>query len=258
MADSPLRMPDRFIQRAQSIAQGDGQWVAPPCRDAATVVLVMDTPDGVSVFLQKRPTSMAFAPGVYVFPGGAVEPIDYSDTNSADTRADTPACRAAAIRETAEEAQIELGSPDALSFIAHWVTPELEDRRFDTRFYAAVIDEQQAAIAQASTTDESDENVWISPKIALAASRDGQMLMLPPTVAVLNDLAQHDGQPAHVIVERLADTPTRPLMPHPIADDSPAGFTWVLIDVATNEHVALMSGPPRGSESSGTRKTTTE
>lgn len=45
-------------------------------KDAATVVLLRDTPDGPEVFLQRRVTAMAFAAGMTVFPGGGVDPRD--------------------------------------------------------------------------------------------------------------------------------------------------------------------------------------
>lgn len=45
-------------------------------KDAATVVLLRDTPAGVQVFLQRRVTGMAFAGGMTVFPGGGVDARD--------------------------------------------------------------------------------------------------------------------------------------------------------------------------------------
>ena len=47
-----------------------------PLRDAATVVLVRDSPNGIEVFLQRRVKQMAFAGGMTVFPGGGVDPRD--------------------------------------------------------------------------------------------------------------------------------------------------------------------------------------
>jgi glyoxylase-like metal-dependent hydrolase (beta-lactamase superfamily II)/8-oxo-dGTP pyrophosphatase MutT (NUDIX family) len=43
---------------------------------AATVVLLRPGPDGLEVLLTHRPTSMAFAPDVHVFPGGRVDAAD--------------------------------------------------------------------------------------------------------------------------------------------------------------------------------------
>ncbi|HWE88384.1 MAG TPA: NUDIX hydrolase [Pseudonocardiaceae bacterium] len=45
-------------------------------RDAATVVLLRDSPRGPEVFLLRRVGAMAFAAGMTVFPGGGVDPRD--------------------------------------------------------------------------------------------------------------------------------------------------------------------------------------
>src|SRR4051812_21363847 len=45
-------------------------------RAAATVVLLRDGSDGVEAYLLRRRTTMAFAAGMYVFPGGAVDRRD--------------------------------------------------------------------------------------------------------------------------------------------------------------------------------------
>jgi 8-oxo-dGTP pyrophosphatase MutT (NUDIX family) len=47
-----------------------------PVRPAATVMLVRDTADGISVFLMRRHSGMQFAAGVMVFPGGGVDDRD--------------------------------------------------------------------------------------------------------------------------------------------------------------------------------------
>ena len=51
--------------------------IAPlPARPAATVMLVRDGSDGLSVFLMRRHSAMEFAPGTMVFPGGGVDERD--------------------------------------------------------------------------------------------------------------------------------------------------------------------------------------
>jgi 8-oxo-dGTP pyrophosphatase MutT (NUDIX family) len=45
-------------------------------RPAATVMLIRDTPTGLSVFLMRRHSAMEFAAGVMVFPGGGVDDRD--------------------------------------------------------------------------------------------------------------------------------------------------------------------------------------
>jgi 8-oxo-dGTP pyrophosphatase MutT (NUDIX family) len=47
-----------------------------PARPAATVMLIRDTPTGLSVFLMRRHSAMEFAAGVMVFPGGGVDDRD--------------------------------------------------------------------------------------------------------------------------------------------------------------------------------------
>ena len=47
-----------------------------PVRPAATVMLIRDTPDGLSVFLMRRHSAMEFAAGMTVFPGGGVDDRD--------------------------------------------------------------------------------------------------------------------------------------------------------------------------------------
>ncbi|MGV0991277.1 MAG: NUDIX hydrolase [Mycobacterium sp.] len=47
-----------------------------PVRPAATVMLVRDTSDGISVFLMRRHAAMEFAAGMTVFPGGGVDERD--------------------------------------------------------------------------------------------------------------------------------------------------------------------------------------
>lgn len=97
-----------------------------PVRDAATVVLLRDGPGGLEAFLLRRVRGMAFAAGMTVFPGGAVDPRD-ADTAvgwtgpppSAWTEpfdADEALARAllcAAVRETFEESGVLLAGPSA-------------------------------------------------------------------------------------------------------------------------------------------------
>lgn len=77
---------------------------------------------------------------------------------------------------------------DALVPIAHWVTPEVEIRRYDTRFFLAVVPERQQARHDAS---ETTELVWITPADALARCRAGEIMLPPPTWTTLARLARY-------------------------------------------------------------------
>ncbi len=54
-------------------------------RQAATVLLLRDTPEGPEVLMTRRSSTASFAPGVYVFPGGV---IDHGDRNIAKAHID--------------------------------------------------------------------------------------------------------------------------------------------------------------------------
>jgi 8-oxo-dGTP pyrophosphatase MutT (NUDIX family) len=132
-----LPLPDALIAQARSYASGDAAPAEP--RDAATVVLLRPAAAGPSagpeVYLLRRQTSMAFAGGMCVFPGGGVDPRDFDDElvdrglwagpSPAEWArrlgCDEPMARAlvcAAVRETYEESGVLLAGADAASVVA--------------------------------------------------------------------------------------------------------------------------------------------
>jgi len=99
---------------------------AVPVRDAATVVLLRDSAAGPEAFLLRRVRGMAFAAGMTVFPGGAVDPRDADAAVgwvgppvadwTAPFDADEALARSllcAAVRETFEESGVLLAGPSA-------------------------------------------------------------------------------------------------------------------------------------------------
>jgi len=75
-----------------------------------------------------------------------------------------------------------------LIYIAHWITPEPEPRRYDTRFFAA----HAPAGAQCTVNDtELTDAEWLRPADAVARFTAGEMKMLPPTVHTLRRLAEY-------------------------------------------------------------------
>ena len=63
--------------------------------------------------------------------------------------------------------------------LSNWITPELEKRRFDTRFFVTIIEADQIA-----TFDKREltESLWINPSAAIDAATNGEMPMIPPTI----------------------------------------------------------------------------
>ena len=74
----------------------------------------------------------------------------------------------------------------ALAPLGWWVTPIAEPRRFAARFFLA---EAPTDLAGAPAATETVASAWVTPRGALAASARGEMLLAPPTFAVLEDLA---------------------------------------------------------------------
>lgn len=208
-------LPDALAERARRFARG-GVAEVPP-RAAATVVLMRDGSAGLEVYMLRRSRSMAFAGGMYAFPGGAVDAQDGDAVG-------------AAIRELFEEAGVLLAGPsddsivadvtgpewetdrrrlvarevsfadllrrrglvprtDLLALWAHWITPRFEERRYDTQFFLALLPEGQRA---QDVSGEADDVGWFRPADALSATDRGEIAMLPPTVVTLAELSEYE------------------------------------------------------------------
>ena len=74
---------------------------------------------------------------------------------------------------------------DWLTIFAHWVTPDIEPRRFDAYFFLAVEPEPQDA---SHCGRETTGGVWIRPGEALTRCRRGEMVLPPPTWTTLRQL----------------------------------------------------------------------
>jgi 8-oxo-dGTP pyrophosphatase MutT (NUDIX family) len=69
---------------------------------------------------------------------------------------------------------------------AHWITPEIEPKRYDTRFFVAAMPEGQRA---RDVSTESDHAAWVRPAEAVEKAQAGEWALLPPTMATLTELA---------------------------------------------------------------------
>ena len=72
---------------------------------------------------------------------------------------------------------------------SHWITPEIEIKRFDTRFFIAYIPAKQT---EKHDGNEITDSVWISPKKALERSLNGEMPMIMPTIRNLQQCLDFD------------------------------------------------------------------
>ncbi len=133
-------MPPGLLERARDF-YATGAAPATP-RLASTVLLLRKGADGPEVYLIRRAASMAFAAGMYAFPGGAVDPRDatvepaWAGPSPAEwaTRLglDEPTARAvvsAAVREVFEECGVLLAGPDPETVVGDVSAPDWESAR---------------------------------------------------------------------------------------------------------------------------------
>jgi len=137
-----VRIPEHLADAARAAVEGRVQPVTP--RDAATVMLLRQAAvGGFEVYMLLRKSSMAFAPGAYVFPGGSVDQRDADEEVAWAGPAvalwgqvfDAPpelarALVCAAVRETFEESGVLLAGPSADTVVADTTGADWEaDRR---------------------------------------------------------------------------------------------------------------------------------
>jgi 8-oxo-dGTP pyrophosphatase MutT (NUDIX family) len=78
---------------------------------------------------------------------------------------------------------------DRLGYFAHWITPDFEPKRYDTRFFLAIAPKSQRPLHDERETTDS---TWIRPKDAIEANQRGEFLLAPPTLLTLQQLAEFD------------------------------------------------------------------
>ena len=73
-------------------------------------------------------------------------------------------------------------------YFSHWLTPEMSPRRFDTRFFIAVMPSSQNTLAHATETQNSS---WIRPAEALRLCETGAWQMISPTITTLEMIERY-------------------------------------------------------------------
>lgn len=243
-----------------------------PAVDAATIAVVRDGESGLEAFLMRRQSSMAFAAGMYVFPGGRVDAADAQDVawvgpSPADF-AEKLGCDpelahslvVAAARETFEETGVLLAGRDAdsvcddttpfhderealenheltfaeflnrhglvlradlLGVWAHWITPAFEPRRYDTRFFVAVMPTGQRIDVVSS---EADKSAWVPLSRVLDLVDRGEAAMLPPTAVTCRELS---GETTRSVLDAADLREVTPIEPRLVEVD---GEVWLETD----------------------------
>jgi 8-oxo-dGTP pyrophosphatase MutT (NUDIX family) len=146
-------------------------------RQAASVILLRGGDEALELLLVQRDPDARFMGGVWVFPGGAVDAHEGEGDE---------AHRAAAVRELAEEAAIEGIDPGELVKFSRWITPAQVRTRFDTHFFLAAAPEGAEATVDGR---ECVDSGWFTPRGALEAHAQGEILLVFPTIKHLEQLS---------------------------------------------------------------------
>jgi len=190
-------------------------------RDAASLILLRGRGRDLELLAGRRPLQMKFMPGVYVFPGGAIDRADGRPWRVEEGSAAFPPrflrCARAALRETWEETGVLVGrrSPrpsapeaalagveaayagqgltaaiDVLTYIGRAITPTPVFRRFNTRFFLA---DGEHVFGDPQANDEFEDVRWHPiAREPLSPFRDVTQFMLARAIAVRDGTASPD------------------------------------------------------------------
>ena len=104
---------------------------------------------------------------------------------------------------------------DRLAYFAHWITPEEQPLRFDTRFFAAVMPPGQEPVVDGH---EIVDLKWLTPAEAISASTRNDMGLRFPTIKNL-ELVAAGGDPASRVVESLGRRDVQAIRPRVLQVD---------------------------------------
>jgi 8-oxo-dGTP pyrophosphatase MutT (NUDIX family) len=91
-----------------------------------------------------------------------------------------------------------------MRYVAHWVTPLGEPRRFDTRFFLAAAPAAQTPLHD---DDETVASAWMRPDEALERFAARELRLMPPTVASMRFLREFDTAAAAMAAAAVMERP---------------------------------------------------
>ena len=133
---------------------------------------------------------------------------------------------------------------DALVLFAHWVTPPIDRRQFDTRFFMTRVPPDQTP---AHDDTETTHSLWVRPADAIAQSLKQEIVLPPPTWSTLRELEPFESvtqalawAQRRTVVRRMPKAieqgghrmlliPGDPLHPDPGGDDPPLETRFILV-----------------------------
>jgi len=108
---------------------------------------------------------------------------------------------------------------DLLRAWAHWITPDTEPLRYDTRFFVAALPAGQLA---RDVGGESDQVEWVRPAEAVERFSRGELRMLPPTLRTLGELAAYDS--VEQVLAAAVNRRIEPIRPKPVREGGVVRF----------------------------------
>ena len=216
-------------------------------RPAATLIMLRNSPTlGIpEVFVQQRQATMSYAANMVVFPGGGVETNERLDPTMAYcpttmtaaelTEPQLLTAAAAAIREVAEETQLQLPRHQPIHLVDRWITPNIPvfRRRYDVVTFATILADDQEPVHD---TTEATASYWACPEELLQRWQWGQISLLPPTWFHLTQLAQRQADDALSSLRSVTDADTPKMFPSWAMDGQYAQEFYRLADVAGQHH----------------------
>ena len=189
----------------------DDAWVGPRPQDWASILTADDKLAKALVCAAVRET---YEESGVLLAGHDADSV-VADTTGDDWEADRLALldRSLSLATMLEQRGLVLRA-DLLRPWAHWITPELEPRRYDTRFFVAALPAGQRT---RDVGGEADTVVWMRPDDALTAFGRGDIGMLPPTAFTLGELAAYDDVAAVLVAGDERDI--RPVLPKIVVTD---------------------------------------
>jgi 8-oxo-dGTP pyrophosphatase MutT (NUDIX family) len=234
-----------LVQRNRATAFMGGAFVFPggrvdPGDSSRALLAIVDGLDEASARLTEPDLGDGAAA---LFVAAIRETLEEAGILLGELEGDLAALRAAmaggrAFGEAAVEAGARLDARRLTPF-ARWVTPAVERKRFDTRFFVALVDRAEVATHDAHETVAS---LWISPTAAVEKHLAGAIDLPPPTLRTLELFSPHAS--ARAIVESARREP--PPLVRPVFRDL-AG-SWILALPGDPEH------PEKGPVLAGTTR----